>query len=58
MKIENQKRCTEKRKNEHLSGKGTKKLHFYGMFKKQNLANGLKSYAMRNFQTKYKILRS
>ena len=26
------------------------------MFKKQNLANGLKSYAMRNLQTKYKIL--
>ena len=36
--------------------KVTKKLHVYGMFKKQNLADTLKSYAMRNLQTKYKIL--
>ena len=55
-KIENQKRYTEKRKNEHLFGKGTKKLYVYSMFNKQNLANTLKSYAMRNLQTKYKIL--
>ena len=55
-KIENWKRYTERRKNEHLSGKVTKKLHIYGMFKKQNLADTLKSYAMRNLQTKYKIL--
>ena len=48
MKIENQKRYTEKRKNEHLFGKGTKKLHVYSMFNKQNLANTLQSYAMRN----------
>ena len=34
----------------------TKKLHLYSTFKKQNLTNTLKSYAMRNLQTKYKIL--
>ena len=35
----------------------TKKLHLYSMFNKQNLTNTLKSYAMRNLQTKYKILK-
>ena len=42
--IKNQKRCAEKRKNKHLSGSITKKLHLYSMFKKQNLTNTLKSY--------------
>ena len=41
-KIKNQKRCAEKRKNKHLSGSMTKKLHLYSMFNKQNLTNTLK----------------
>ena len=33
-----------------------KKLHVSRILQKQNLANTLKSYAMCNLQTKYKIL--
>ena len=36
--------------------KVTKKLHLSSIFKKQNLANTLKSYAMSNLRTKYRIL--
>ena len=33
-----------------------KKLHFSSVFKKQNIVNTLKSYAMSNLRVKYKIL--
>ena len=51
----------QKRRNliRNLNVKNTKltnKLHVSSIFKKQNLANTLKSYAMSNLHTKYKIL--
>ena len=33
-----------------------KKVHVSSIFKKQNIGNTLKSYAMSNLRTKYKIL--
>ena len=38
------------------SSKFRKKLYVSGISKKQNLANTVKSYAMSNLHTKYKIL--
>ena len=44
-------------KNTNLKdAKVTKKLHVSSIFKRHSLANTLKSYAMRNLCTKYKIL--
>ena len=47
-KIKKTRKGVLKRKNKHLSESMTKKLHLYSMFKKQNLTNTLKRYAMRN----------
>ena len=43
-------------RQKNVQKKFTKKLHVSSIFKKQNLANTLKSYAMSNLHTQYKIL--
>ena len=56
---EKKKNCEQQRRNLNLNVKNTKwikKIHVSSIFKKQNLANTLKSYAMSNLCTKYKIL--
>ena len=54
--VKEKKKSHEQQRRNLKNTKWTNKFHVSSIFKKQNLVNTLKSYAMSNLHTKYKIL--